>query len=330
MSGTATRRLGIALRRTLWQALPTVVGIVIFNFFLLQLAPGDAVDVIAAESGSATQETMAQLRAHFGLDIPVLEQLWNYLSNLAHFNLGDSPRHNMPVTALIGTRIGNTLLLMVSALGLALAAGVLLGAIMAVTVGKWQDRLLSVLSMLLYSTPSFWLGLMAIVLFSVKLGWFPTGGNMTIGAGLTGWDYLIDVIRHLTLPTLAMAGFFVAIFSRLTRSAMLEVSRQDFVRTAQAKGLAPMTVTLRHVLRNALIPVTTVAGMHFGTLLGGAVVIEVVFSWPGLGRLALESVLSRDYSVLMGILFFSSLMVIAANMLVDLLHAWLDPRIQAR
>src|SRR5690606_249615 len=125
-------------------------------------------------------------------------------------------------------------------------------------------------------------------------------------------------------------GFFVAIFSRLTRSAMLEVSRQDFVRTAQAKGLTPMAITMRHVLRNALIPVTTVAGMHFGTLLGGAVVIEVVFSWPGLGRLALESVLSRDYSVLMGILFFSSLMVIAANMLVDLLHAWLDPRIQTR
>ena len=153
---------------------------------------------------------------------------------------------------------------------------------------------------------------------------------MTIGAGLTGWAYFVDLIRHLTLPAIAMAGFFIAIFSRLTRSSMLEVSRQDFVRTAQAKGVGPIALTLRHVLRNALIPVTTVAGMHFGTLLGGAVVIEVVFSWPGLGRLALESVLARDYSVLMGILFFSSLMVIVMNVLVDLLHAWLDPRIQAR
>ncbi len=328
MSSTSSR-LRSALRKALWQALPTVVGIVIFNFLLLQMLPGDAVDVIAAESGAATEETMQQLRAHFGLDVSVAQQLWNYLNNLMHFNLGNSPRHNMPVTSLIGMRFGNTLLLMLTALGLAFVAGVLLGAIMAFKAGKWPDRVLSVLVLILYSTPSFWLGLMAIVLFSVKLGWFPTGGNLTIGAGLTGWAYFTDVVRHLTLPALAMAGFFVAIFSRLTRSAMLEVSRQDFVRTAQAKGVGPIALAFRHVLRNALIPVTTIAGMHFGTLLGGAVVIEVVFSWPGLGRLALESVLSRDYSVLMGILFFSSLMVIVMNVLVDLLHAWLDPRIQA-
>lgn len=328
MSSTSSR-LRSALRKALWQALPTVVGIVILNFLLLQMLPGDAVDVIAAESGAATEETMRQLRAHFGLDVSVAQQLWNYLNNLLHFNLGNSPRHNMPVTSLIGMRFGNTLLLMFSALGLAFVAGVLLGAIMAFKAGKWPDRVLSVLVLVLYSTPSFWLGLMAIVLFSVKLGWFPTGGNLTIGAGLTGWAYFTDVVHHLTLPALAMAGFFVAIFSRLTRSAMLEVSRQDFVRTAQAKGVGPIALAFRHVLRNALIPVTTIAGMHFGTLLGGAVVIEVVFSWPGLGRLALESVLSRDYSVLMGILFFSSLMVIVMNVLVDLLHAWLDPRIQA-
>ena len=154
--------------------------------------------------------------------------------------------------------------------------------------------------------------------------------NITIGADLQGWDHVVDVAQHLILPALAMSGFLIAIFSRLTRSAMLEVSRQDHVRTAQAKGLGPVRITLRHVLRNALIPVTTVAGMHFGTLLGGSVVVEVVFSWPGLGRLALESVLARDYNVLLGILFLSSLLVIVANMLVDILHAWLDPRIQLR
>ena len=329
MSSTPSRLRGV-LRKALWQALPTIIGIVIVIFLLLQLLPGDAVDVIAAEAGAATQETMERLRAHFGLDVSVAQQLWNYLNNLLHFNLGNSPRHNMPVTTLIGMRVGNTLVLMASALGLAFVMGVFLGAIMAFRAGKWPDRVLSVLVLILYSTPSFWLGLMAIVLFSVKLGWFPTGGSMTIGAGLTGWAYFVDLIRHLTLPAIAMAGFFIAIFSRLTRSSMLEVSRQDFVRTAQAKGVGPIALTLRHVLRNALIPVTTVAGMHFGTLLGGAVVIEVVFSWPGLGRLALESVLARDYSVLMGILFFSSLMVIVMNVLVDLLHAWLDPRIQAR
>lgn len=323
-------RVGHTLQRTAWQAVPTVLGVVVLNFFLLQWVPGDAADVIAAEAGSATAETMAQLRSHFGLDLPLLERLLAYLNNLAHLHLGVSPRHNMPVLDLIGGRLGSTLLLMVTALSLALAVGVLLGTTMATWAGKWQDRVLSVLALLLYSTPGFWLGLMAIVLFSVKLGWLPTGGYLTIGAGLSGWALVQDGARHLLLPALAMAGFFVAIFSRLTRAAMLEVSNQDFVRTATAKGLSPAAITLRHILRNALIPVTTVAGMHFGTLLGGAIVIESVFSWPGLGRLALESVLARDYNVLLGILLLSSLLVIVANMLVDLLHAWLDPRIQVR
>lgn len=323
-------RLGGVLRRTAWQAVPTVIGIVVLNFCLLQLLPGDAADVIAAESGSATVEGMAALRAHFGLDLPAMQRLLSYLNALAHFDLGMSPRHNLPVTTLILSRLGATLLLMGTALGLALLSGILFGAVMAVTVGRWPDRILSIAALLFYSTPSFWLGLMAIVLFAVKLGWLPAGGNVTIDAGLTGWAWAADHARHLVLPALAMAGFFVAIFSRLTRAAMLEVRGQDFVRTAEAKGLGPFAVTLRHVLRNALIPVTTVAGMHIGTLLGGSVVIEVVFSWPGLGRLALESVLSRDYHVLLGILFLSSLLVIAANLLVDLLHAWLDPRIQVR
>jgi len=316
--------------RTAWQAVPTVIGVVGLNFCLLQLVPGDAADVIAAESGAATAETMAQLRSHFGLDLPVLQQLAAYLNHLAHFSLGTSPRYNMPVTALIGARLSNTLLLMLAALGTALAVGILLGSVMASRVGRWPDRLLSVLALLLYSTPGFWLGLMAIVLFSVHLGWLPTGGSGSIGAGYTGWASVSDTARHLVLPALAMSGFYIAIFSRLTRASMLEVSRQDFVRTAVAKGLHPFTVTFHHVLRNALIPVTTVAGMHFGTLLGGAVVVETVFSWPGLGRLTFESVMARDYTVLLGILLLSSLLVILANMLVDLLHAWLDPRIQLR
>jgi len=323
-------KAGRVLRRTLWQAVPTVIGVVILNFCLLQLVPGDAADVIAAESGSATLESMAQMRSHFGLDLPVLEQLGAYLNNLAHLSLGTSPRYNLPVTELIGARLPNTLLLMLAALGTALALGVLLGSIMASRVGRWSDRVLSVFALLLYSTPSFWLGLMAVVLFSVHLGWLPTGGSASIGAQLTGWDGVLDRLRHLVLPALAMSGFYIAIFSRLTRASMLEVSRQDFVRTAQAKGLHPLRVSLFHVLRNALIPVTTVAGMHFGTLLGGAVVVETVFSWPGLGRLAFESVMARDYTVLLGILLLSSLLVILANMLVDLLHAWLDPRIQLR
>ena len=307
-----------------------VIGVVILNFLLLQLVPGDAADVIAAESGSATAESMQQLRQHFGLDVPMWHQLGNYLNQLLHFSLGQSPRYNLPVTTLIGDRIGNTLLLMVTSLLLALALGIALGTVMATQVGRWPDRVLSVLALLLYSTPSFWLGLMAIVLFSVHLGWLPAGGNTTIGGQATGLAALLDTARHLVLPALAMGGFYIAIFSRLTRAAILEVSRLDFIRTATAKGLSPNAVTIKHVLRNALIPVTTVAGMHFGTLLGGALVVETVFNWPGLGRLAFDSVMARDFNVLLGILLLSSMLVILANMLVDLLQAGLDPRIQAR
>lgn len=327
---TTLTRISSTLRRTLLQAIPTVFGIVILVFLLLQLVPGDAADVLASESGGASEEGMALLRARFGLDQPVIVQLFAYLDNLAHFSLGYSPRYNTPVIDLIAARLPGTLLLMFLAQLIAIVAGVVLGAIMASWAGKWPDRLLSLGALLLYSTPGFWIGLMALVVFSVWLGWLPSGGNVTIGADLHGVAYLKDLAAHAVLPVIALAGFFVAIYARLTRSSMLEIARQDFVRTAHAKGLSPLTVTLRHVLRCALVPLTTVAGMHFGTMLGGAAVVETVFSWPGLGRLALEAVMARDFSVLLGILLLSSLMVILANMLVDLLHAWLDPRIKAR
>lgn len=321
----AHRSLSV-LGRSLLQAVPTVIGVVLLSFFLLQAVPGDAADVIAAESGSATEASMAALRSHFGLDQPVLQQLGAYLRDLATLNLGVSPRYNLPVSELIFSRLGNTVLLMASAL----AAGIALGAVMASFAGRWLDRALSLAALLLYSTPGFWLGLMAIILLSVKLGWLPPGGVSTIGSSATGWAHVLDVARHLVLPTLALTGFYVAIFARLTRASMLEVNRQDFVRTAHAKGLTPRAVALRHVLRNALIPVTTVAGLNVGTLLGGAVVVETVFSWPGLGRLAYESVMARDYVVLLGILVLSSLLVIVANIVVDLLQSVLDPRIRAR
>ncbi|WP_109475968.1 ABC transporter permease [Paraburkholderia sp. C35] len=317
------------LLRTAWQALPTVIGILVLNFFLLKLMPGDAADVIAGEAGSATAETMTMLRAKFGLDQTLLHQLWSYLTHLSHFSLGYSPRYDMPVMQLILSRLPNTLLLMGVALSLAIVVGVVLGAVMAHWAGKWPDRVLSVLALLFYSTPGFWIGLLAIVLFSVRLGWLPSGGYVTIGLNLPGFAYLADLLRHVLLPATTLATFFVAIYARLTRAAMLEVQRQDFVRTAHAKGLHPWRVTVRHVLRNALMPLSTIVAMHFGTLLGGAAVTETVFSWPGLGRLALDAVLARDFSVLLGVLLLSSLLVIVANVVVDLLQAWLDPRIAA-
>ncbi|ACS85604.1 ABC transporter permease [Musicola paradisiaca] len=322
-------RIRRVLWRTLLHAVPVAIGIVIVVFFLLQLVPGDAADVLAAEAGSATAETMAQMRRQFGLDLPVLHQLYNYLSNLAHFSLGFSPRYNAPVTDLILSRLPQTLLLMLASQLVAIVVGIALGAVMAVWAGKWPDRLLSLLALLLYSTPGFWVGLMALILFSVQLDWLPGGGSATIGVDLHGWGYLSDRLQHAVLPVGALSSFFIAIYARLTRAAMLEIDRQDFVRTAHAKGLSPWRVTLRHILRCALLPVTTVAGMHIGNLLGGAAVVETVFSWPGLGRLALEAVMARDFNVLLGVLLLSAFLVIVANILVDVLQSWLDPRIKA-
>jgi peptide/nickel transport system permease protein len=322
-------RAGRSLSRTAIQALPVVVGIVVLNFLLLQLVPGDAADVIAGESGSATAESMAALRKQFGLDQPVLVQLVNYLDHLAHLSLGFSAHYNAPVGELILSRLPFTLLLMLSAFVLSLAVGIALGGLMAAFARRWPDRALSLFVLALYSAPGFWVGLMIIVLFSVTLGWLPSGGATTVGADLSGFARIGDLLTHLVLPSISLACFFIAVYARLTRSAMLEVERRDFVRAAEAKGLAPFTIQMRHVLRNALIPVTTVAGLHLGNLLGGAVVVETVFGWPGMGRLALDAVMARDFNVLLGVLLLSSFVVIVANVMIDLLHAWLDPRIEA-
>lgn len=309
---------------------PTAIGIVMLNFLLLQLAPGDAADVLAGEAGAATPETMRALRAHFGLDQTVLQQLVAYLNNLAHFSLGFSPRFNLPVVDLILQRLPGTLLLTLTALVIALAVGIGLGAVMASFRGRLLDRFVSIVTLLLYSLPNFWIALMLIVFFSIKLGWLPTGGSQTVGVAMTGWAGIIDQMRHVVLPATSLALFYIAIYARLTRAAVLEVLSQDYVRTAAAKGLTPLTVMIGHVMRNAMLPITTVAGMHVGGLLGGTIVIETVYSWPGLGRLAFDSVMGRDFNVLLGILLLSSLLVIAVNLLVDLLQAWLDPRISER
>lgn len=323
-AGLFAKRVG----RTALQTVPTVLGVLALNFLLLQLLPGDAADILAAESGAATAESLAAMREHLGLNVSVGQQLLTYLNHLAHGSLGFSQRYGEPVMDLILGRMPGTLLLMALALLISVTVGILLGVVMAVWSGRWPDRALSLVALLLYSTPGFWFGLIVIVVFSVYLGWLPSTGSMTVGADLTGWALLRDRLGYAILPAATRAAHFIAIYARLTRAAMLEVQRLDFVRTAQAKGLHPFRVTVRHVLRNALLPVTTVAGMHLGELLGGAVVVETVFGWPGLGRLTVEAIDAREYNVLLGVLLLSSLAVILANLLVDMLHAWLDPRIR--
>jgi peptide/nickel transport system permease protein len=325
MTGT-TGRAAYVIRRLL-QAVPVVLAILVLNFLLLHLAPGDAAQVLAGEAGSATPEYMAQLRQRFGLDRPLLVQLLLYLKQMLVLDLGFSFRHSMPVLDLILGRLGPTLLLMVTTFTVAVCAGVALGLLAAARAGRWQDTLISVLALVSYATPLFWVGLMLIVVFSVKLGWLPTSGMETVGAFYEGWPRVLDVGRHLILPALSLSLFYLALYVRLMRAAVLEQAGMDYVTTARAKGLGEVRITLSHVLRNAILPVVTVAGVQVGGLLGGSVVVESVFAWPGLGLLAFQSLFARDFNLLLGIFFLSACLVVALNLVVDVVHTLLDPRV---
>jgi peptide/nickel transport system permease protein len=321
--------LAYALRR-LAQAVPTVLVIVALNFLLLQLAPGDAADVLAGEAGSATPEFMAQLRKTFGLDQPLAVQLLLYVKNIVSFDLGFSFRHNMPVVDLIGSRLGPTLLLMVTVLLVAVGVGTLLGAFAARNLNRWQDNLISMLTVLAYATPVFWAGLMLIVVFSIQLGWFPTSGMQKVAAFHEGFAKVRDIAHHLVLPALTLTMFYLALYTRLMRASVLEQFSMDYVVTARAKGLTERQIARRHVLRNAVLPVLTMAGVQVGGLLGGAVVVETVFAWPGLGLLAYESLFARDLNLLLGIFFVCTCLVVVVNLVVDVAYSLLDPRIELR
>lgn len=318
-----------ALRRLL-HAVPTVLAIVVLNFLLLQLAPGDAAEVLAGEAGSATPEYMAQLRSKFGLDHAVWMQLLLYVERVVTFDLGFSFRHGMPVAELMLARLGPTLLLMGTVLVLSIGVGVLLGSLAARNLNRWQDNLISSLTVLAYATPVFWAGLMLIVVFSIKLGWFPTSGMQKVAAFYEGFDRVKDIAHHLVLPAVTLTLFYLALYTRLMRASVLEQLTMDYVVTARAKGLTERQIVRRHVLRNAMLPVVTMAGVQVGAILGGAVVVETVFAWPGLGLLAYESLFARDLNLLLGIFFVSTCLVVAVNLLVDLAYSALDPRIEMR
>ncbi len=322
------QRLRYVVRR-LVQAIPIIVAIVVVNFLLLQLAEGDAVDVLAGEAGSATPEYMAQLRAKFGLDRPIHIQLFAYLKNVMALDLGYSFRHDMPVLELILSRLGPTLILMITTIMLAVGVGILLGLLAATGFNKWRDNLISVFALVSYATPLFWVGLMLIVVFSIKLGWFPTSGMETIGMFYEGWDRVIDIAHHLVLPALTLSLFYLALYTRLMRASMLEQAGMDYVTTGRAKGLTERRITFRHILRNALLPVVTMAGVQVGSMIGGSVIVESVFGWPGLGMLAFEALFARDLNLLLGIFFLSACLVVAVNLVVDLVYSLLDPRIEA-
>lgn len=332
LSGATGR--GVAIAAAIVAGVAKFVAVVLviatFNFMLVHAAPGDPAQVIAGQSGATDAKLLAQLRAEYGLDQPYPVQLAVYLKRIVTLDLGYSYRQQQPVLKLLADRLPATLLLTGSAFLLSLAAGIALGTLAGTRAGRWSDTVLTIVSLLLYATPVFWLGLMLVLLFSVKLEWLPAFGYVTIGAQMSPLGRALDIAGHLVLPAVSLAAIYLAIYTRLMRSSVIEVMHQDFIKTARAKGLTRSRIIARHVLRNAILPVVTVAGMQAGGLVGGAVVIETVFAWPGLGRLTYDAVLQRDYPVMLGIFLVMSIVVIGLNLLTDAITRAIDPRLSLR
>jgi peptide/nickel transport system permease protein len=311
------------LLRRLLQAV-VVLGLVSgVGFAVLHLAPGGPAAIYAL-TPSMSAEDLARLTRELGLDRPVPEQYLKWIRGVLTGNWGRSYRDGRLVLEIIGERIPATLLLMGSAFGLAVGLGLAAGIVSAVRQYSLFDHLLTFVSMVALSIPTFWLGLMAIYVFAVLLRVLPPGNMGTIGADFA----LLDRLRHLILPAATLGLVMVATWSRYTRASMLDVIREDYVRTARAKGMPGGAVILRHALRNALIPLITLAGLQLPMMLSGALVAETVFTWPGMGRLFVDSIGYRDYPVLMGLLMLTALLVVAGNLVADLIYAAVDPRVR--
>jgi peptide/nickel transport system permease protein len=296
--------LRYALRR-LMQGVAALLLIAVMNFLLVRAAPGDPAMVMAGEAGATDEQYLQQLRERFDLDKPLPQQLLTYLGRLAQGDLGLSYRQQLPVLDLIVERLPATLLLTGSAFVLSLVFGVTLGVWASTRVGTWQDSAISLFSTLFYATPLYWLALLAVLVFSIWLPWLPAFGYETVGGGFSGWRRALDIAQHMVLPTLVLATFFMAVYARMTRAAMLEAAGQDFVKTARAKGLP--------------------AGR---TMVGGAVIIETVFAWPGIGRLLFDALGQRDYSLLLGTFLVTAALAVLFNVITDLVYTVVDPRIE--
>ncbi len=312
------------------QAVGLVLAVVVLNFVLVHAAPGDPVETIAGASGGMSPELMAQLRTQYGLDKPMPVQLAVYLGKVARGDLGYSYFFNLPVTQMIAERVPATLLLVLSSVVLAFVVGTGLGVLSARKPNGWLSQFITVLSLVGFAAPVFWLGIMLVILLASVFPILPVAGMRAMdSSGTGGLADMVDVAYHLVLPTVTLSLVYLAHYSRLARSSMLDVLGSDFIRTARAKGLSDRVVLYKHALRNALLPVVTVLGLQFGNVLAGAILVETVFNWPGLGRLAFESVLRRDYPTILGVLLFSSVVVVVMNQLTDLCYRFIDPRIKA-
>jgi peptide/nickel transport system permease protein len=305
----------------------TVLAILVLNFLMLHLVPGDPVQALVGDY-PAPPEYVAQIREEFGLDQPLLTQLWLYLVNLAHLNLGFSFADRQPVLDLLLERAPLTLLLMLPALTLAAVIGVALALAAAPRAGSAIDTGITVVSLFGFSVPIFWLGQILVITFSIHLGWLPVQGMMSLRRPPTGVGAVLDVMRHLILPMFSVTIYYVAVVSRVARSAAIDALSQDFVTTARAKGLTEHEILWRHVLPNAWVPVITVIGYNFGYSLTGAILTEAVFAWPGLGSSFMSAISTRDYPTLEGIFLLVAVTVVASNLITDVLTALADPRVR--
>lgn len=300
------------LIRRLAFSLTAMLGVITIVFILLHVS-GDPASLLVTQD--ATRQDMERIRRAYGLDRPLSVQYARFMERVARGDLGYSYRQGVPVTELITEHLGATFELALASLALAIVLGVALGMAAAVRRGSGVDTVAMTVALLGTSMPSFWLGLLLIIIFGVKLGWLPV-------SGYGGLD-------HLVMPAFVLGGFYAAQVSRLTRTSLLEVLAQDYIRTGRAKGLRARVVLFKHALRNAALPVLTVLGLSFGQMLGGAIIVESIFAWPGMGRLAVQAVLGRDFPVVQGVAIVGSAVFLAVNLTVDLVYGWVDPRLRS-
>jgi peptide/nickel transport system permease protein len=317
------------LRRIL-HLVPVIVFVAALNFLVINLSPGDPAVLLSGEMGGGDPAVIEAIRQKYGLNKPLPERFILYFRALARGDLGHSYLYNRSVTSVLFDRLPNTLILVLLGIGLAVVGGTLLGVYAAMRHGGTVDVALSMSSVVFYSIPVFWLGMMLVLLFGIRLGWLPTSGVMSVTDNYTGWRHIADRMRHLILPVATLTLGSVAQYLRLARASVVEVMREDFITTVRTIGFSEKRVFFKYALPNALLPVVTVVGLQLGFVFGGAVLVETVFGWPGLGREIFQAVSSRDYPVIMGGYLLSAIGVALATLLTDIAYAYLDPRVVYR
>jgi peptide/nickel transport system permease protein len=308
--------------------IPTLIGITLISFFVIHLAPGKPTDIQTSMNPKVSYEARLRLEKLYGLDKPVHVQYIDWLKRFVRFDFGRSYLDDRPVSEKIAERIPITLLINFSAIALTLAIGIPLGVISALRRGKLPDRLSTIFAFIGFSAPEFWVALLSMNLFCIILGWLPVSGVASLDFdNLTIIQKILDVAKHLILPVSISAFASIAVISRYMRSEMIGIMGQDYIRTARAKGLDEKTVIYKHALKNALLPIITILGLSIPALIGGSVIFESIFAIPGMGRLFYESVMARDYPVVMGVLSIGAILTLAGNFLADVAYSYADPRI---